>query len=59
MLAYNLNQNIDGQKLLQDIQNMINNYNKQPNDSLILTIRITKIEQDYVSHIPKLEYKPS
>ena len=59
MLAYVLNRTIDSQKLLQDIQNLINNYPKEPNDSLVLSIRITKIEQDTSEHIPKLEYKQS
>lgn len=59
MLAYVLNKTIDSQKLLQDIQNLINNYPKEPNDSLVLSIRITKIEQDTSEHIPKLEYKQS
>jgi len=59
MLAYVLDRAIDSQKLLQDIQNLINNYPKEPNDSLVLSIRITKIEQDTSEHIPKLEYKPS
>jgi len=59
MLAYVLNKNIDGQKLLQDIHDLINNYPKDKNDSLVLTIRLTKIEQDSTAHIAKLEYKPS
>jgi len=59
MLAYALNKTIDSQKLLMDIQNLINNYPKEPNDSLVLSIRITKIEQDTSEHIPKLEYKGS
>jgi len=59
MLAYVLNKNIDGQKLLQDIHDLINNYPKDKKDSLVLTIRLTKIEKDSTAHIPKLEYKPS
>lgn len=59
MLAYVLNKNIDSQKLLQDIQNLINNHPKESNDTLVLTIRVTNIQQDVVDDIPKLEYKPS
>jgi hypothetical protein len=59
MLAYCLDKNIDSQKLLRDIQNLINSYTKQPQDSLILTVRIIKVEQDTTEHIPKLEHKTS
>jgi hypothetical protein len=57
MLAYCLNKNLDSQKLLQDIQNLVNKHNQDPNNQLILTIRVVKINQETVEHIPKLEYK--
>jgi hypothetical protein len=59
MLAYCLNKNLDSQKLLQDIQNLVNKHNQEPNNQLILTIRVVKINQETVEHIPKLEYKQS
>jgi hypothetical protein len=59
MLAYVLNKTIDSQKILADIQNLINNFPKEPSDSLVLTIKLVKIEQDTSSFIPKIEYKSS
>lgn len=59
MLAYVLNKTINSKKILEDIQNLINNFPKKPSDSLVLTIKLVKIEQDTSSFIPKLEYKSS
>jgi EAL domain-containing protein (putative c-di-GMP-specific phosphodiesterase class I) len=59
MLAYCLNKKLDSQKLLQDIQDLINNNNFDPNDTLILKITLTKVSNDSTAHIKKIEYKPS
>jgi len=60
MIAYSLNKNIDGQKILQDIQKLINKYsNNHTSKQLILTIRVNEIAQDNDDYILKLEYKPS
>ena len=56
MLAYALSENIDGNKLIKDIQQMILQFQEQnPNVSLVLTIDIKKISYDDSSIIPKLE----
>jgi len=58
MIAYCLNQNIDGQVLFADIQKLINNKVSELGnpESLILVIDIKQVTQDD-SFIPKLEYK--
>lgn len=59
MRAYVLNKKIDGEKILKDIQELINSYHKEyPDQTPILTITITTISYDDTSLIPKLEYKP-
>jgi hypothetical protein len=58
MIAYCLNQNIDGQALLANIQKLITNKiseMKNP-ESLVLVIDIKQVTQND-SLIPKLEYK--
>jgi hypothetical protein len=56
MLVYCLNKNLDGQKILQDIQNLIS---KSPqNKDLILVIKVQEIGVDNNNLIPKIEYKP-
>jgi hypothetical protein len=56
MLAYSLNKNLDGQKILHDIQNLIS---KSPqNKDLILVIRVQEVGVDNNNLIPKIEYKP-
>lgn len=57
MLAYSLNKNLDGNKILKDIQNLISDYNG--NNDKILVIQIREIVKDSTDHIPKLEYKKS
>lgn len=58
MLAYVLNQNIDGNKLIGDIQKLISQFQQQnPNTTPILTIEIKSISYDDTSLIPKLEVK--
>lgn len=58
MIAYCLNQNIDGQVLLADIQKLITNKVSELGnpESLVLVIDIKQVTQDD-SFIPKLEYK--
>jgi hypothetical protein len=56
MLAYCLNKNLDGQKILQDIQKLIS---KSPqNKDLILVIKVQEVGVDNNNLIPKIEYKP-
>jgi hypothetical protein len=55
MLAYLLNKNLDGQKLLQDIQNLINKTTSAKDR--ILIVQIKEIDQDSTAHIPKIEHK--
>lgn len=58
MLAYVLNQNIDGNKLINDIQKIISVFQQQnPNATPILTVDIKPISYDDSSLIPKLEVK--
>jgi len=56
MLAYTLNKQLDGNKILLDIQNLINQYDSGNNEK-ILVIQIKEIIGDSNAHIPKLEYK--
>jgi hypothetical protein len=56
MLAYTLNKQLDGNKILLDIQNLINQYDSGNNEK-ILVIQIKEIVNDSNAHIPKLEYK--
>jgi hypothetical protein len=58
MLAYSLNQQINGEKLLQDIQNMIQK-EARPNVSLMLVIKLQEITSESTSHILKIEHKPT
>lgn len=59
MLVYKLGQsNINGEKLLNDIQNLINKH--QPKDAdLLLCITIKSVSYTDTSLIPKIEYKPN
>lgn len=58
MIAYCLNQNIDGQALLANIQKLITNKISEikNSESLVLVIDIKQITQNDPL-IPKLEYK--
>jgi len=58
MIAYCLNQNINGQKILEDIQNLVSKKMQQNHESkpLILVIDIKEVVDDTTSHIPKIEY---
>lgn len=58
MLAYSLENNISGEKLLQDINRMIDSFRKNsPGKNPILYIDIRSVIYDDTSLIPKLEYK--
>lgn len=59
MIAYKLNQNIEAQKLLQDIQKLIQQNIKDQNpENFLLVVRVQQINYNDDSSIPKLEYKP-
>lgn len=58
MIYYKLDKNIDGNKILQDIQKLISNCRTQHNDEIVLVISVQKIiNHSGDSLIPKLEYK--
>lgn len=56
MLAYKLNQQIDGNKLLQTIQKYISK-NVKNDKEYLLVIKIQEISYSSDEHIAKLEYK--
>jgi len=60
MIAYCLSQNINGQKLLEDIQNLVAKKMQQNHESkpLVLVIDIKEVVNDTTYHIPKIEYTP-
>lgn len=58
MLAYILNQNIDGNKLLSDIQKLISKFQQDnPNVTPIVIVDIKSVSYEDTSLIPKLETK--
>ena len=58
MIAYRLDKNIDGEKLLKDVQNLVKEFmQKQPDKIPILYIDIRSITREDTSLIPKIEYK--
>jgi hypothetical protein len=58
MLAYILDKNISGEKILKDIQKLVRKYHTDSQDQTkILTITIKTITSDNHSFIPKLELK--
>lgn len=61
MIAYCLNKEINAQKLLDDIQKLVNNKINETQDSssLVLVIDIKQISQTTTDHIPKIEYNPT
>ena len=56
MLAYVLDKPIDGNKLLQDIQNLIQKESGS-DGSMILVVKIQRVSHESTSHILKLEHK--
>jgi hypothetical protein len=57
MIVYKLDKTLDGQKILNDIQNLVNKIQPQNNQDYLLTISIKTITTTDTSHIKKLEYK--
>ena len=56
MITYKLNKQLSGEKLLKDINRMIQNH-EGDKDSMILFIEIRSVSYEDNSLIPKLEYK--
>lgn len=60
MLYYRLNKNIDGNKLLQDIQKLLSKHPQDTIDSKILVIKLENVNEcSEHNHIPRIEYKPT
>lgn len=58
MLFYRLDKDIPAEKIVQDIQNLVQKFSQSnPQDIPILTIGIKTISQENTSIIPKIEYK--
>ena len=58
MIAYVLDKDIPGEKILQDIQNLIAKFKSGSQDKIpILYIDIRTISHDDTSIIPKIEHK--
>jgi hypothetical protein len=58
MICYKLDKNIDGNKILQDIQKLISKNSNVDNKEIVLVISIKQItNHSGDSLIPKLEYK--
>lgn len=53
MLAYSLSENINGEKLLKDIQSLVQK-TVVPNKRYVLTIKVNEIDYENDSLIPKL-----
>lgn len=56
MLAYKLNQNINGEKLLQSIQKLVHKTATDPNKEYLLIIKLQEICYNDDASIPKLEH---
>lgn len=57
MLAYVLDKEINGEKILKDIQKLVVKFKQQSDSVPILHISIRTISQEDNGLIPKLEYK--
>lgn len=57
MLAYSLNKDLNGNKILSDLQKLIDKH--RITSSSLLVIQIREICSEVSEHIPKIEYKPS
>jgi hypothetical protein len=55
MLAYSLNHDIDSNKLLHDIQNLVSK-TISPDKQFVLVVRVQEVTLDNTSLIPKIEY---
>jgi hypothetical protein len=59
MIVYKLDNNLKPEKIIQDIQRLINKFlQNNSNQNALLYINIKTISHDDTSLIPKLEYKP-
>lgn len=58
MLSYKLNQNIDTNKLIENIQKLVHKKANDPEKEFLLVIDVKEIAYSDDSSIPKLEYKP-
>jgi len=54
-ICYKLDKNLDGNKIIQDIKNLLSGRENLSNS--LLEIHIRTIAYEDTSHIPKLEYK--
>ncbi len=60
MLYYTLGKNIDGNKMLQEIQKLLNKYSQEELVSKVLIIKLENItEYNADSLMPKIEYIPN
>ena len=58
MIAYVLNKDISGEKILQDISGLIEKFREHSQDEIpILCIHIKTISREDTTMIPKLEHK--
>jgi len=58
MVVYKLDNNLNGDKILKDIQRLVNQFSQNSQDQTgYLCITIKTIAYDDTSLIPKLEYK--
>ena len=58
MIAYILDKNIPGEKILQDIQSLVAKFKQNSQDKIpVLYIDIRTISHEDTSIIPKIEYK--
>ena len=56
-LVYKLDQPLNAQKVLEDIQKLINNFMKQTDSVPLLVVSIKTISYEDSSHIRNIEYK--
>lgn len=59
MLYYVLNKNIEGEKILKDIEKLVHNFtkNNKTDDAPVLCISLKTISYNDHTMIPKLEHK--
>lgn len=59
MKYYVLDKSIAGEKIIKDIDNLVNKFRSECPDKIpILCIEIKSVSYEDTSQIPKLEYKP-
>ena len=58
MLYYVLDHQIDGNKILSDIQDLINKEIKNNNEKYILVVQIKKVNYTTNELVPKITYEP-